>query len=460
MRGGAPALHRDGNGGLKNTRQFLLGSVLHALAIASFLPIFFSRWLAMPSSANAGALALGSEIPPSLQFLFDNFPEKVVLVTKELCLADESLSAIPRVLRNFSLLQRLDISRNLFRALPVQIMDEYMPKLHALDVSHNRLEDMVRVQELSMLQGLRELNLLGNPLVVVNQRVQLIASLLFDRVRPSRERLEAILHLNSKGRSAKQENVTRGSATAKPKIIANESTSRMIVSGLEVGQVLPSQAVKVLTSAGVHGNYSAVIYADMTPAPVPRPVGSPFRNLSVLNLETVTKEDLDQAARVCTAPQDTQSTAHARKKKRKKLIGKAKQQQLESDLQQIELDRRQRIVDKALGKLMRTGQLDVFRPGLESDGWVSPRSNTSDESHTSTEGGSAEEVLGEDSEEDCGDETLDVVHDKCVNPVSLCKALKQHLGILATPTQPLGSTQGSGSGRESPTYNSSYATTG
>ena len=33
MRGGAPALHRDGNGGLKNTRQFLLGSVLHSLAI-------------------------------------------------------------------------------------------------------------------------------------------------------------------------------------------------------------------------------------------------------------------------------------------------------------------------------------------------------------------------------------------------------------------------------------------
>ena len=412
--------------------------------------------------AKAGALALGSEVPPSLQFLFDNFPEKVVLVTKELCLADESLSAIPRVLRNFSLLQRLDISRNMFRALPVQIMDEYMPKLQALDVSHNRLEDMARVQELSLLQGLRELNLLGNPLVVVNQRVQLIASLLFDRVRPSRERLEAILHLKSKGRSAKQENVTRGSATAKPKIIANESTSRMIVSGLEVGQVLPSQAVKVLTSAGVHGNYSAVIYADMTPAPVPRPVGSPFRNLAVLNLEMVTKEALDQAARVCTAPQDTQSTAHAREKKRKKLKGKAKQQQLESDLQQIELDRRQRTVDKTLAKLMRTGQLDVFRPGLEAGASVSPGSNTgsntSSDSDSSAGGDSGEEVQCEDSEEDGGDETLDAVHDKCVNPVSLCKALKQHLGIQATPKQHLGSMQGSE--RESPTYTSSHATTG
>jgi hypothetical protein len=40
MRGGAPALHRDGNGGLKNTRQFLLGSVLHSLAI----PLVRGAW--------------------------------------------------------------------------------------------------------------------------------------------------------------------------------------------------------------------------------------------------------------------------------------------------------------------------------------------------------------------------------------------------------------------------------
>ena len=53
---------------------------------------------------------------------------------------------------------RLDISRNLFRALPVQIMNEYMPNLQALDVSHNRLEDMARVQELGLLKELRELS--------------------------------------------------------------------------------------------------------------------------------------------------------------------------------------------------------------------------------------------------------------------------------------------------------------
>ena len=221
---------------------------------------------------------------------------------------------------------RLDISRNLFRALPVQIMDEYMPNLQALDVSHNRLEDMARVQELGLLQELRELNLLGNPLVVVNQRVQLIASLLFDRVRPSRERLEALLQLScSKGRAAKQENVPRANGKAhlaapgKPKIIASESTSRMLVSGLEVGQVLPSQAVKVLTSTGVQGNYSAVIYADLTPAPVPRPSGSPFRYLSTLNLATVTKEDLDQAARVCSVQSDAPVSAHEKKPKKLKL---------------------------------------------------------------------------------------------------------------------------------------------
>ena len=346
---------------------------------------------------------------------------------------------------------RLDISRNLFRALPVQIMNEYMPNLQALDVSHNRLEDMARVQELGLLKELRELNLLGNPLVVVNQRVQLIASLLFDRVRPSRERLEALLQLScSKGRAAKQENVPRANAHAhlaapgKPKIIASESTSRMLVSGLEVGQVLPSQAVKVLTSTGVQGTYSAVIYADLTPAPVPRPAGSPFRYLSTLNLATVTKEDLDQAARVCSVRPDALVSAH--KKKPKKLKGKAKQQQLERDLQQIELDRRQRKVDKALAQLLRTGQLEQFRPGLNPG--ASPGSSESSDDGS----GSGEEFVGEENEASGDEETLDEVHDKCVNPVSVCKALMEHLRHAAASPQP--------SARESPTSISPHAASG
>ena len=47
----------------------------------------------MPAGAQ-----FDDSVPESLQFLFDNFGE-AALVTKELCLAEESLTAIPRILR-------------------------------------------------------------------------------------------------------------------------------------------------------------------------------------------------------------------------------------------------------------------------------------------------------------------------------------------------------------------------
>ena len=231
-----------------------------------------------------------------MQFLFDNFAERVVFVTKELCLAEESLSTIPRVLRNFSALQRLDLSRNLFRSLPVKIINEYMPKLRALDVSYNRLDNMRNVQQLGVLEGLRELNLLSNPLVAINQRADLLAHLLFGNQRPRRERLEAMLQYQT-GKGGRAANGQQTSAVgdpaaeSKPKIIASESTSRMIISGLSVGGVLPTHAVKVLNSAvsASAREYGTVVYADLTAAPVPRH-GSPFPMLTQLNDKTITKE--------------------------------------------------------------------------------------------------------------------------------------------------------------------------
>jgi hypothetical protein len=229
------------------------------------------------------------------QFLFDNFAERVVFVTKELCLAEESLSTIPRVLRNFSMLQRLDLSRNLFRSLPVKLINEYLPQLRTLDVSYNRLDNMRNVQQLGVLDELRELNLLGNPLVAINQRADLLAHLLFGNQRPRRERLEAMLQYQTGkgGRAANGQQASSAggpAAESKPKIIASESTSRMIISGLSVGGVLPTHAVKVLNSAvsASAREYGTVVYADLTAAPVPR--GSPFPMLTFLNDKTVTKE--------------------------------------------------------------------------------------------------------------------------------------------------------------------------
>ena len=220
-----------------------------------------------------------------------------MFVTKELCLSEESLSVIPRVLCNFTMLQRLDISRNLFRSLPVKIIDEYLPSLRALDVSYNRLENMRNVQQLGILKELRELNLLGNPLLAINQRADLLAHLIFGNKRPRRDRLEAMLQYQTEnvGRvSAAQQALPAGTAAAesKPKVIASESTSRMMISGLSVGGVLPTHAVKILNSAvsASAREYGAVVYADLTPAPVPRATGTPFRMLTQLNNKRITKE--------------------------------------------------------------------------------------------------------------------------------------------------------------------------
>ena len=82
----------------------------------------------------------------------------------------------------------------------------------------------------------------------------------------------------------------------------------MIVAGLDVGQVLPTHAVEVLRTAKSSSAPSTVIYADLTPAPVPRPTGMPFRFLTNLNLQVVTKEDLDQAAYACSADMPSSTT--------------------------------------------------------------------------------------------------------------------------------------------------------
>ena len=299
------------------------------------------------STVPAGA-QIDDNVPESLQFLFDNFGE-AALVTKELCLAEESLTAIPRVLRRFTVLQTLDLSGNLFRSLPVQAMNDFLPNLQALDVSNNRLNDMRNVCALGSLPELRDLNLVGNPLLVVNQRPSLIACLLFNRQLPTRKHLEAILAIEPSGRKG---GAGAAEDATKPIIVASESVSRMIVSGLEVGHVLPTQAVKVL-STSLGGNSGGVVYADLSPAPVPRPLGTPFRQLTRLNQQVVTKEDVDQAALACCTDgggagrgrgydrshgsptrkgEGLASRNQGKEKKQQRLSGKAKEELAEQEM--------------------------------------------------------------------------------------------------------------------------------
>jgi hypothetical protein len=140
----------------------------------------------------------------------------------------------------------------------------------------------------------------------------------------------------------------------------------MIISGLAVGQELPTHAVKVLSKSksASSSDYSTVIYADLTAAPVPRPIGTPFRHLSKLNLEIVTKEDLDQAAHACKTHGVDKLAGAQRGEKPKKLTGKAKMHNLEQSLNNIMLEQRELQVDRTLKKLMRYGTLDKFQPGL------------------------------------------------------------------------------------------------
>ncbi|EKX33434.1 hypothetical protein GUITHDRAFT_156046, partial [Guillardia theta CCMP2712] len=132
-------------------------------------------------------------IPESVQYLYRLYSKEVVHLTKELCLKEEKLTSIPLVMRNFKHLHKLDLSYNLLTSLPVKILDEYFPHLTSLDVSYNRLGSIEDIQQLGKLPLLQELNVLGNPLLAVNQRPLLLSLLIFNQSRPTREQLEGML---------------------------------------------------------------------------------------------------------------------------------------------------------------------------------------------------------------------------------------------------------------------------
>mmetsp|Transcript_42208 Transcript_42208/g.103430 ORF Transcript_42208/g.103430 Transcript_42208/m.103430 type:complete len:803 (-) Transcript_42208:132-2540(-) len=291
-------------------------------------------------------------LPEALEFLLENFSPDVVFVTKDLVLRDEGLTALPRVLQHFSKLERLDISKNYLTGLPVTtMMAVNLPCLTALDVSNNRLSSLDNVAQLGMLPHLRELNLLGNPLVSVNQRSALLAHLIFDSKRPTQAVLRAMMGYEDGSRRPFRHSSTN-------KVIASASPSKLLTSGLCPGKELPHVASKVLS--GASGEYS--LYCDMNEAPTPR--GFPFPMLSVLNTHVITKEDLDLAS---LGLPTTKVDVLKAEGKHVRLRGKKRQMQLDKDLEEMQQARLKARVETGMRRLLRHGMLDEADPGGEED---------------------------------------------------------------------------------------------
>eukprot|EP00960_Hanusia_phi_P076092 768514-Hanusia_phi.AAC.5 len=350
-------------------------------------------------------------VPESVQYLYCMYSKEVVHLTKELCLREEGLTSIPLVMRNFRHLQRLDLSYNLLRALPVMILNEYFPSLTALDVSYNRLDSIDNVKQLGCLPVLQELNLLGNPLLAVNQRPLLLSLLIFQEHRPTRDELQAMLgYSNSQGRTSKGQE-------ASGNIVASESISRMLVAGLDPGNVLPRVAVARLSRAGLHATSKFAVYCDLSAAPVPR--DSPFPFLVMLNEQGITKEDLDGAARM--APK--KDALKAKTAKTKKLMGKRRMEELEKFTETVENAYRERKIAHTLKKLLQDGVID---DSIEEEEGEEEEEEDLGEMESSQEPG----------DEEPGDEDLlSVVAERTLKLKSVSSLLEGRLSMMEEQTK-------------------------
>jgi len=214
-------------------------------------------------------------VPDAIQFLLDRFPASVVFVTKDLTLASEGLTLFPKILRKFTALERLDLSRNFLSSLPAIVLAAHMPNLRVLDISQNRMASWEAIQALGALPKLVELSVDGNPKIAVSQRDQLLCKLFFPDARPSREHLLSLLGYTE----AMNWEMKPLAPDASRRIISTYSTSQLLIRGLVPGNITKRIAQKALRRKGAPEREQP-LYCDFTPAPVPR-VG-PFPNLTVL----------------------------------------------------------------------------------------------------------------------------------------------------------------------------------
>eukprot|EP00282_Hemiselmis_andersenii_P006687 CAMPEP_0114154902 /NCGR_PEP_ID=MMETSP0043_2-20121206/25171_1 /TAXON_ID=464988 /ORGANISM="Hemiselmis andersenii, Strain CCMP644" /LENGTH=247 /DNA_ID=CAMNT_0001250105 /DNA_START=264 /DNA_END=1004 /DNA_ORIENTATION=+ len=216
---------------------------------------------------DSESVAGAETVPDALQFLFETFGEEVVYVTKDLVLRDEGLTSLPHILRRFSCLERLDLSKNSLAALPCDTIRDYLPTLTSLDVSDNRLCSLENVAQLGILANLKELNILGNPLLAVNQRSVLLGMLIFGGKRPEEALLRELLGYSNEKKRYESSGM----------VIANEKPSKLLTAGLLPGNEIPHVAARVLNAKSARMS----LYVDMNPAPVPR--STRFSVLTSLN---------------------------------------------------------------------------------------------------------------------------------------------------------------------------------
>ena len=112
------------------------------------------------------------------------YGERVVHLSKKLCLRSSKMARIPLCLRRFEHLEELDVSDNSIVRLPGLLFTKGLLRLRVLDASFNRIAELDQVLGLRPCLRLESLDLSSNPLPLVSQFHSLLLALLCGGVSP------------------------------------------------------------------------------------------------------------------------------------------------------------------------------------------------------------------------------------------------------------------------------------
>lgn len=222
------------------------------------------------------------QCPKVLKDLIENYGEQITKQIPALKLSSHSLSRFPGELTRCSGLQQLDLSDNKLSTLPAAEILTSLPVLQELNLADNYFQsfELLGVEELGQLPKLAKLDLRRNPLKCINQRLELIAILLFRGAIPSGDRSG---WLPRQASVVKQSRGLVKTAVKDPKVITSVKTN--VGAHPNEGPVAASKRLSTSLGKTVH-------YCDMNVAPVPRTTGR-FVHLTELNGVSLSIENLD-----------------------------------------------------------------------------------------------------------------------------------------------------------------------
>eukprot|EP00002_Diphylleia_rotans_P021466 TRINITY_DN4176_c0_g1_i9.p1 TRINITY_DN4176_c0_g1~~TRINITY_DN4176_c0_g1_i9.p1 ORF type:complete len:1084 (-),score=198.37 TRINITY_DN4176_c0_g1_i9:67-3318(-) len=146
------------------------------------------RGLSLSSIQSVSTANEQQSLPPSIRSLLETFPHDLLVRMPKLNLTNESVIEFPKIIFRFKQLESLDISHNSIQSIPAKEIARHLPFLKSLNLGHNHLHDVFDLMHLASLSKLSSLDLRGNPIAYVNQRVYLVEALIVTPLRQGKYR--------------------------------------------------------------------------------------------------------------------------------------------------------------------------------------------------------------------------------------------------------------------------------